>query len=155
MELIDKWDVIISGLNRRGKEYAQAILRICVYFNRKFPISNLNMLLGLAPKHHNMDIAMNLLLTSGLMTEYKNDFGENKYRIVDWIGEHIQYENEDGIEEELKAMLSAGKAATNARILMINSGKNKRKNDTTNNSSAKKKKNVSNDPQHPNNDTTL
>ena len=69
MELIDKWGVVLSGSNRHGKEYAQAILRICVYFNRKFPISNLNMLLGLAPKHHNMDIAMNLLLKSGLMTE--------------------------------------------------------------------------------------
>ena len=66
---------------------------------------------------------MNLLLTLGLMTEYENDFGENNYGIAEWIGEHIQYENEDGIEEELKAMLSVGKTATKARLHMINSGK--------------------------------
>ena len=80
------------------------------------------MLLGLASKHHNMDIAMELLLKSGLMTEYKNDCGENEYGIVEWIRQRIQFENEDGIEEELKELLLAGKAASKARILKINSG---------------------------------
>ena len=41
------------------------------------------MLLGLASKHHNIDIPMELLLKSGLMTEYENNFGENKYGIVE------------------------------------------------------------------------
>ena len=153
--LINKWDIVTSGLKRHDKEYAQDILQICVYFNHRFPMSKLHMLLGLAPKHHNMDIAMDLLLKSGLMTEYKNDCGENEYGIVEWISEHIQYKNEDGIKEEHKAMISAGKVATKARLLTINSGKNKRNNVTTNNSSAKKKKNVSNGPQHHNNDTSL
>ena len=102
-----------------------------------------------------MDIAMNLLLKSGLMTEYENNCGENKYGIVEWISEHIQYENEDGIEEKLKAMLSAGKAVTKARLATINSGKNKRNNVTTNDSSAKTRKIVPNDPQHPNNNRSL
>mmetsp|Transcript_38304 Transcript_38304/g.41527 ORF Transcript_38304/g.41527 Transcript_38304/m.41527 type:complete len:126 (+) Transcript_38304:631-1008(+) len=112
-------------------------------------------LLGLAAQHHNMDIAMGLLLKLELMTEYKDNFCENEYKIVEWIRQRIQFENEDGIEEELKELLVAGKPASKARILKINSDKNKRKNNPTNNSSGKKRKIVLDDPQHPYNDTTL
>ena len=143
---VKDWKVFTNGSGQHGHNYAQAVLQICVYFNHRFAKLRLNTLLGLATKHHNMDIAMKLLLKSGLMKEYENNYGENKYGIVEWISEHIRFENEDGIEEELTAMLSAGKAATNARILMINSGKNKQKNNTTNNSSAKKRENVLDDP---------
>ena len=93
------------------------------------------MLIGLASKHHNMDIAMELLLKSGLMKEYENNYGENEYGIVEWVSQHIQFENEEGIEEELNGLLLAGNAEITARQLKINSGKNKRTNNLTNNSS--------------------
>mmetsp|Transcript_34815 Transcript_34815/g.35373 ORF Transcript_34815/g.35373 Transcript_34815/m.35373 type:complete len:84 (+) Transcript_34815:753-1004(+) len=83
------------------------------------------MLLGLAAQHHNMDIAMGLLLKLELMTEYKDNFCENEYKIVEWIRQRIQFENEDGIEEKLKELILVRKAASKARILKINSGTNK------------------------------
>ena len=79
------------------------------------------------------------------MKEYENNYGENEYGIVEWISQHIQFENEDGIEEELNELLLVGIAKITATKLKTNSGKNKRKHDPTNNSSGKKRKNVSDD----------
>ena len=76
------WKVTTNSSERDGHDYAQDIIQYSIYVNRKFAKSRFNMLLGLASKHHNMDIAMELLLKSRLMTEYKNDYGENEYGIV-------------------------------------------------------------------------
>ena len=93
------------------------------------------MLLGLATPHHNIDIAMGWLLKLGIMTEYKDNISENECKILEWIRQRIQFEDEDGIKKELKELLLAGKMKSKTRILKINSGKNKRRNNPINNSS--------------------
>ena len=80
---------------------------------------------------------------------------------MEWISQRIQFEDEDGIEEERNKLLLAGKAASKARKLKINSGKNKRKNNPINNSSGNEENCFEQTPhredlkQHPYNDTIL
>jgi len=98
------------------------------------------MLLGLATPHHNIEIALECLIKLRIMANSADCIGLKVYRIVELICQHIQYEDDDGIEEEPNELLSIGNTKITARKLKLNSSRNKRKNDPTNNSSGKKKK---------------
>ena len=79
------------------------------------------------------------------MVESADHIGLKVYGIIGRIRQHIQYEDDDGIKEELNELLSAGNAKITARKLKLNSSRNKTKNDPTNNSSGKKRENVPDD----------
>lgn len=85
------------------------------------------MLLGLVTPHHNMEVAKYWLIRQGIMVESDNNIGEKVYGIVEMIRKHIQYEKDDGIEEQLIKLLSVGNAKITARNIKINTSGNKRK----------------------------
>mmetsp|Transcript_22575 Transcript_22575/g.25174 ORF Transcript_22575/g.25174 Transcript_22575/m.25174 type:complete len:144 (+) Transcript_22575:341-772(+) len=85
------------------------------------------MLLGLATPHHNIEIALECLIKLRIMANSADCIGLKVYRIVELICQHIQYEDDDGIEEEPNELLSIGNTKITARKLKLNSSRNKRK----------------------------
>mmetsp|Transcript_38309 Transcript_38309/g.41528 ORF Transcript_38309/g.41528 Transcript_38309/m.41528 type:complete len:226 (-) Transcript_38309:5-682(-) len=136
----DMWWVSTNSSGRDGQPYAKAMIQYPIYFNCKFTRARFGMLLGLATPHHNIEIALECLIKLRIMANSADCIGLKVCRIVELICQHIQYEDDDGIEEEPNELLSIGNTKITARKLKLNSSRNKRKNDPTNNSSGKKKK---------------
>jgi len=61
------------------------------------------------------------------MVESADHIGLKVYGIVERIPQHIQYDEDNGIKEELNKLLSVGNAKIIARKLKLNSSRNKRK----------------------------
>ena len=101
------------------------MIQLAIYFNRSFTLQQFGSLLGVAPSHHNIDIAKENLIQLGIMEESDNHTGLKVYGIVDMIHLHIRYEEDDSIEEQLTQLFLEGNAAIKAR--KIKRGKKKRK----------------------------
>ena len=70
-----------------------------ICFNRSFTLQKFGMLLRLATPHHNKEIAKDYLICLEIMGESDNSIAVKVYGIVEMIRLHIQYEENDGIEE--------------------------------------------------------
>lgn len=96
-----------------------------IYFNRSFAMAKYGMLLGLVAPHHNMEVAIDVLINPRIMVQSKDDIGEKVFGIVESICQHICYEEHDRIKQQLITLLSVGNKKIQAR--QTKTSRNKRK----------------------------
>ena len=93
------------------------MVHIATYYDQSFALSEYRCLLGVKAGHHNVKISMNKLVCWRIMKESRNKQGLIVYGLVDTLRIHIQYNEDDSLEDDLDRLFTEGSTAINARSL--------------------------------------
>ena len=120
----EDWVKFRNGSICNGKIVLTLLSSMLLFLTKVSPCNSLEVCLGVAPAHHNIDIAMKKLIQLGIMEKSDNSQGLKVYRNVDMIRLHIWYEEDDSIEEKLRQLFLEGNTVIEARRIKRGKRKN-------------------------------